>query len=103
MKSFSLYRLPIIVLCLGGVLVLAPQSRAQSDVAPDHFDGTDSWATAAFAKATAQKAHQSSAISDARPDKSAAPTLQPVAARTVTTPRRAASKNRKPAVPKSSN
>lgn len=105
MKSFSFCRLPIIVLCLGGVLVLAPQSRAQSDVAPDHFDGTDSWATAASAKATSQKAHQpsSSVISDARPDKSAAPTLQPVAARTVTTPRRAASKNRKAAAPKSSN
>jgi hypothetical protein len=102
MKSFNVYRLPIIMLCLGGVLVLAPQSRAQSDVAPDHFDGSDSWATAASAKAT-QKAHQTSAISDARQDKSAAPTLQPVAARTVTTPRRAATKNRKSTAPKSSN
>ena len=107
MKPFTFYKLPIVLLCLGGALVLAPQSRAQSEIAPDHFDGTDSWA-AASAKATAQKARQQSApaTSQARSSKPAAPALQPVAARSVTAPRRSdasATNKRKPAVPKTSN
>jgi hypothetical protein len=45
---------------LGAVLALASPSRAQSEVAPDHFDGTDSWAASAAAKAPAPKATQPS-------------------------------------------
>jgi len=108
MKSFSFYRLPIVLLCLGGALVLAPQSRAQSEVAPDHFDGTDSWAAAASAKAPGQKAKPqfALAISQARNNTPVAPALQPVAARSVSAPRRSeaiADKNRKPAAPKPNN
>ncbi len=90
MKPFAFYKLPIVLFCLGGALALAPQSRAQSEIAPDHFDGTDSWAAAASAKATAQKAKPQSApaTSPARNNESAAPTLQPVAARSVIAPRR---------------
>lgn len=108
MKPFTFCKLPIIVLCLGGAFALAPQSRAQSEIAPDHFDGTDSWAAAASVKATAQKTRQQSAptTSQARTSKPAAPALQPVAARSVTEPRRSdaiATKKRKAAAPKSNN
>jgi hypothetical protein len=108
MKPFSFCKLPIVLVCLGGALALAPQSRAQSEIAPDHFDGTDSWAAAALAKAPRQKAKPESALatSQARMNKPAAPALQPVADRNVIAPRRSDaidSKNRKPAVPKSNN
>jgi hypothetical protein len=112
MKSFTFLRLPLVILGFGGLLALAPQSRAQSDVAPDHFDGTDSWAAAASAKpATAQalaanaKPHYAATL-QARNNKPASPALQPVAARTATIPRRsdaAVTKKRNPATPKSSN
>ncbi len=107
-KPFTFYKLPIVLLCLGGALILAPQSRAQSEVAPDHFDGTDSWAAAASAKAPAQRAKPQFAFapSQARNNKPAAPALQPVAARSVAAPRRSdaiADKNRKLAAPKSNN
>ena len=104
MKPFAFYKLPIVLLCLGGALVLAPQSRAQSEIAPDHFDGTDSWA-AASVKATAQKAWQQSATvtSQARDNKSAAPALQPVAAREVTVPRRSDATKKRKLAPKSNN
>jgi hypothetical protein len=31
----------------GAAVVLAPACKAQSEISPDHFDGTDSWAAAA--------------------------------------------------------
>jgi hypothetical protein len=109
MKPFTFYKLPIVLLCLGGVLVLAPQSRAQSEIAPDHFDGTDSWAAAAAsAKAPAQKAKPQPALatSQARDNMPAAPTLEPVAARSVAAPLRSdaiVTRKRKPAFPKTNN
>lgn len=47
MKHFMLLRLPFLVLGMGAALLLTPSSKAQSEVSPDHFDGTDSWAAAA--------------------------------------------------------
>jgi len=87
------------------VLFFAPQSRAQSDLAPDHFDGTDSWAAAASVKARATKAKPQSAPAtlEARNNKPADPMLQPVAARNLTAPRRSENKKRKPAAPQSNN
>lgn len=39
MKSFSLFKLPVmLVLGTGAMLVLAPSSRAQAEIAPDHYD-----------------------------------------------------------------
>jgi len=38
MKSFGALRIWMPFLGLGAVLALAPQSRAQADVSPDHFD-----------------------------------------------------------------
>jgi len=107
-KPFTLYKLPIVLLCLGGALILAPQSRAQSEVAPDHFDGTDSWAAAASAMAPWQRAkpQYAQASLQARDNKPATLALEPVAARSVAAPRRSdaiATKKRKPATPKSNN
>lgn len=47
MKSFGLLKLPMILLGLGALAVGAPACKAQSEVSPDHFDGTDSWEAAA--------------------------------------------------------
>jgi hypothetical protein len=63
MKFFSAVKIWLPLLGLGAALALAPQSRAQSEVAPDHFDGTDSWAPAATAQAPAPKANQRPASS----------------------------------------
>ena len=58
MKLLSLPRIWMPMLVAGAALCLAPQSRAQAEVAPDHFDGTDSWEIAAKAKTSAAKAKQ---------------------------------------------
>ena len=109
MKSFTICKLAVALIGLGGVLTFAPQARAQSEVSPDHFDGTDSWAAAGSAKAAASKTNPRPALAtlQARNTKPATPVLQPVAARSLTTTRRsnpvAAEKKRKPAAPNSNN
>lgn len=47
MKSLGLLRITLISAGFASVLVLSPACKAQSEIAPDHFDGTDSWATMA--------------------------------------------------------
>src|SRR5260370_34265662 len=47
MKPFSLLKIPVILLGLGAALLLTPACKAQSEVAPDHFHGTDAWEAAA--------------------------------------------------------
>ncbi len=47
MKLFSLLKIPTIVVGFGALLFLAPTCKAQSEVSPDHFDGTDPWEIAA--------------------------------------------------------
>src|SRR5258708_638957 len=46
-KLFSLLKIPMMLFGLGAALVLTPACRAQSEISPDHFDGTDSWEWAA--------------------------------------------------------
>jgi hypothetical protein len=72
------------LLGLGAVLALAPQSRAQSEVAPDHFDAPDSRAVAT-AQAAAPKANQPPAPStQVRNQKHSAPaTLQIASAKSL--------------------
>jgi len=43
MKSFGMLKLPLMLVGFGAALLLAPSCKAQSEVNPDHFDGTDSW------------------------------------------------------------
>ena len=47
MKHFILLKLSVLVLGAAAALVLTPACKAQSEISPDHFDGTDSWARAA--------------------------------------------------------
>jgi hypothetical protein len=47
MKMFSLLKVPMMLVGLGVALALAPRCKAQSEVSPDHFDGTDPWEIAA--------------------------------------------------------
>ncbi len=47
MKLFSLLKIPTMVVGFGALLFLAPACKAQSEVSPDHFDGTDPWEIAA--------------------------------------------------------
>ena len=47
MKSFSLLKLPVLVVGFGALLLFSPACKAQSEVNPDHFDGTDTWEVAA--------------------------------------------------------
>jgi hypothetical protein len=58
MKSLDLFKLPGILVSLAAVLVLTPASKAQSEIAPDHFDGTDSWEAAAHHKVAGSKSQQ---------------------------------------------
>jgi hypothetical protein len=46
-KLFSLLKIPTIVVGFGALLFFAPTCKAQSEVSPDHFDGTDPWEIAA--------------------------------------------------------
>jgi len=45
MKSFAMWKMPMLLAGLGAVLLFSPAAKAQSEIAPDHFDGTDSWET----------------------------------------------------------
>lgn len=43
-------------------LIFSPACKAQSEVDPDHFDGTDSWQTAVTRQAPAPKRNQANAV-----------------------------------------
>jgi hypothetical protein len=58
MKSFSLLKIPMMMLGFGAVLLLTPACRAQSEISPDHFDGTDSWESALAQKNASIKNQQ---------------------------------------------
>jgi hypothetical protein len=53
-KSFSLLKLPLLLAGFGALLLFSPACKAQSEVNPDHFDGTDTWEVAARKPVTAQ-------------------------------------------------
>jgi len=57
MKSFSLLKLPVmLVLGTGAMLVLAPSSRAQAEIAPDHYDAVEAFSAPAKPKAHVKQA-----------------------------------------------
>jgi hypothetical protein len=58
MKSLALFKIRVILAGLAAALVLSPASKAQSEIAPDHFDGTDSWEAAAHRKVAWSKSQQ---------------------------------------------
>jgi hypothetical protein len=47
MKPFSLLKIPVFLAGLAGLLFFTPACKAQSEISPDHFDGTDPWEVAA--------------------------------------------------------
>lgn len=70
MKSFSLLKLPILLAGLGTLLLFSPACKAQSEVNPDHFDGTDAWEAAARKPVNSQvKATQKSGAFQAKSQK----------------------------------
>src|SRR5229473_2348107 len=57
MKSFSLLKIPVmLVLGAGAMLVLAPSSRAQAEIAPDHYDTVEALSASPKPKAHAKQA-----------------------------------------------
>jgi hypothetical protein len=85
MKPFSLLKIPMILVGLGGAFLLAPACKAQSEVSPDHFDGTDTWEIAARTPVTAKvKPAPATRSYQAQNKKTASgPSLQLAAAREV--------------------
>jgi hypothetical protein len=47
MKPFSLLKISVLLASFGALLLFTPSCKAQSEVSPDHFDGTDPWEIAA--------------------------------------------------------
>jgi hypothetical protein len=90
MKPFSLLKLTLMLVGFGAVLMLAPACKAQSEVSPDRFDGSDSWETAAHKPAPTAKAkpttttHANLQAQNRMAD--AGPTVQLAAAREVSKP-----------------
>ena len=61
MKSFGMLRISVIVLGFAAAMLIAPQCRAQYEIDPDHFDGTDSWQAVALAKVHVPKTNPATA------------------------------------------
>jgi hypothetical protein len=103
-KSFSLLKIPVLVVGFGALLFFAPACKAQSEVSPDHFDGTDAWEMAARRPVTPEvKAVQASASYQAENKKAGSGVnLQLAAARELPNPANhnavAVREKRKPAV-----
>ena len=105
MKRFILLKLSVLFFGIGAALVLTPACKAQSEISPDHFDGTDSWATAArpaHPQPQRQSAAKPSLQAKSQKEKKGS-SLQLAAAREVAKPVRreavAADRKRKPATP----
>jgi hypothetical protein len=78
MKSFIMWKMPVMLLGTGAALILAPASKAQ-EVSPDHFTdtGVQDVYQAAPAKATAPAAKHKALTSQARTPQTNSPaTLQ---------------------------
>ena len=55
MKPLVSFKMCVTLVGLAAGLVFSPACKAQSEIAPDHFDGTDSWEAAAHRQATRSK------------------------------------------------
>ncbi|HKV63186.1 MAG TPA: hypothetical protein VJO16_14825 [Candidatus Acidoferrum sp.] len=85
MKPFSLLKIPMMLVGMGAVLLLAPSCKAQSEVSPDHFDGTDSWEIAARTPVASRAKPATTASYQAQNKKtSSSATMQLAALREVT-------------------
>jgi len=96
-----LLKLTVLLFGVAAALVLTPACKAQSEISPDHFDGTDSWAEAArpvHAQTQKQPVMKSSPQAQSQKEMKS-PALQLAAAREVAKPaaHEAAANKRKPA------
>jgi hypothetical protein len=104
MKSFAMWKMPMLVAGLGAVLMFSTAAKAQSEIAPDHFDGTDSWETSYRANAVkTSKTNHKAATMQAQTSKAVTVTTvrSPKARSAVTTPIQdsvAVAENRKPGI-----
>jgi hypothetical protein len=80
---------------MGTALLLSPTCKAQSEVSPDHFDGTDSWATAS--RPQAPKTATKASLQSKTQENGQGATLQMASSREVTkaAPRGTATADRK--------
>jgi hypothetical protein len=105
MKSFSMLKLAVPLLGFGAALLFTPSCRAQSEISPDHFDGTDSWEIAARTAAPHTAHALASKNQLAKAPTGAQSTLQLASDRQRSAPQRreaaAIPEKRKPAVRKS--
>jgi hypothetical protein len=105
MKSFTLLKIAVPLLGFGAVLLFTPSCRAQSEISPDHFDGTDAWETAARTPARHTTHAPAPKNQVAKTPASAQSTLQLASDRQRSAPQRreavAIPEKRKPAVRKS--
>jgi hypothetical protein len=67
MRSLALFKIFVILVAVAACLVFSPTSKAQSEIAPDHFDGTDSWEAAAHHNIAESKSHQKGVPTQANP------------------------------------
>ena len=87
MKHFMVQKLPLLVLGMGAALLFTPACKAQSEVSPDHFDGTDSWARSAQAvHAPLQKTVAKASLQEKSQKNNQASTIQLAAVREVSKP-----------------
>ena len=107
MKPFVLLRLAAVSFGLGALLYFPPSCKAQSEVSPDHFDGTDPWQAAAQKSLSAKPkpAPVRTALQSSRQKTGSTASLQLAATRELSKPvpheALAIQDKRKPAVRKS--
>jgi hypothetical protein len=65
MRSLALFKIFAVLVAVAACLVFSPTSKAQSEIAPDHFDGTDSWEAAARHKVDGSKSQHEGAATQA--------------------------------------
>jgi hypothetical protein len=63
MRFLTSFRVFVTLIGLAAGLILSPASKAQSEIAPDHFDGTDSWEAAAHYQLVVSKSPRKGAAS----------------------------------------
>jgi hypothetical protein len=106
MKPFGLLRLAVVSCGLCALLYFPSTCKAQSEVNPDHFDGTDPWEAAAQKSHTAKPkpAPMQTALQSNPKKPGTTATVQLAATRELSTPERhdavAIQDKRKPAVQK---
>jgi len=61
-KPFVLWKLTLMLVGLGAALLFTPACKAQSEVNPDHFDGTDTWQTTVARQAPTPSRNQAKAL-----------------------------------------